>query len=76
MSTTFQESVFFSALQTHSSSTTYALPSDVRAGNGGAQSDEEAKARRVQEQIKLRMAEKSTLPRQNGKASYHPMSGK
>ncbi|XP_023811506.1 plakophilin-3 isoform X2 [Oryzias latipes] len=59
---------------THSSSTTYALPSDVRAGNGGAQSDEEAKARRVQEQIKLRMAEKSTLPRQNGKASYHPMS--
>uniref|UniRef100_A0A3P9IT03 Plakophilin 3 n=1 Tax=Oryzias latipes TaxID=8090 RepID=A0A3P9IT03_ORYLA len=75
MSTTFQEGVFFSALQTHSSSTTYALPSDVRAGNGGAQSDEEAKARRVQEQIKLRMAEKSTLPRQNGKASYHPMSG-
>uniref|UniRef100_A0A3P9H2X3 Plakophilin 3 n=1 Tax=Oryzias latipes TaxID=8090 RepID=A0A3P9H2X3_ORYLA len=74
MSTTFQEGVFFSALQTHSSSTTYALPSDVRAGNGGAQSDEEAKARRVQEQIKLRMAEKSTLPRQNGKASYHPMS--
>uniref|UniRef100_A0A3P9KLB6 Plakophilin 3 n=1 Tax=Oryzias latipes TaxID=8090 RepID=A0A3P9KLB6_ORYLA len=74
MSTTFQESVFFSALQTHSSSTTYALPSDVRAGNGGAQSDEQAKARRVQEQIKLRMAEKSTLPRQNGKASYHPMS--
>ncbi|XP_024137523.1 plakophilin-3a isoform X2 [Oryzias melastigma] len=58
----------------HSASTTYALPSDIRIGNGGALTDDEAKARRVQEQIKLKLAEKSTLPRQNGKASQHPMS--
>uniref|UniRef100_A0A3P9IT82 Plakophilin 3 n=1 Tax=Oryzias latipes TaxID=8090 RepID=A0A3P9IT82_ORYLA len=43
-------------------------------GPSALRSDEEAKARRVQEQIKLRMAEKSTLPRQNGKASYHPIT--
>ncbi|XP_051807485.1 plakophilin-3a isoform X2 [Acanthochromis polyacanthus] len=58
----------------NTSVTTYALPSDTQLGNGGFVSDEVARARRVQQQVQLRMAEKSTLPRQNGSASQYAMS--
>ncbi|KAM4733801.1 plakophilin-3-like [Anableps anableps] len=68
------ENVFLSTLQTHAPSTTYALPSDNQLGNGTAMSDELGRARRVQEQIKMKMAEKSTLPRQNGGTSHYAMS--
>ncbi|XP_022048566.2 plakophilin-3a isoform X1 [Acanthochromis polyacanthus] len=74
MSAVASESVFLSALQPNTSVTTYALPSDTQLGNGGFVSDEVARARRVQQQVQLRMAEKSTLPRQNGSASQYAMS--
>ncbi|XP_030586994.1 plakophilin-3a isoform X2 [Archocentrus centrarchus] len=55
----------------NTSVTTYALPSEI---NGGSVSDSSAKARRVQQQIQMRLAEKSTLPRQNGSTSHYAMS--
>lgn len=71
------DGLFFSALQPKSTVTTYGLPSDVRLGNGGSSmSDEVSKARRVQEQVQMRLAQKSTLPRQNGATSQYAMSGK
>ncbi|XP_068169418.1 plakophilin-3a [Antennarius striatus] len=54
--------------------TTYGLPSDVQLGSGSSASDQVAKARRVHEQVQMRLAEKSTLPRQNGSASHYAMS--
>ena len=39
-------------------------------------SDEAARARRVQQQVQMRLAEKSTLPRQNGGAGGYSSSGK
>lgn len=68
------ESVFLSALQPNSSITTYGLPSEI--GNGNSVSDEASRARRVQQQVQMRMSIKSTLPRQNGSASHYAMSGK
>uniref|UniRef100_A0A3B5MMU8 Plakophilin 3 n=1 Tax=Xiphophorus couchianus TaxID=32473 RepID=A0A3B5MMU8_9TELE len=70
------ENAFLSTLQPHTLSTTYALPSDNQLGNGSAMSDDAVRARRVQEQIKMKLAEKGTLPRQNGKAFQYAMSGK
>ncbi|XP_017261486.1 plakophilin-3a isoform X2 [Kryptolebias marmoratus] len=58
----------------NTSVTTYALPSDIHLGNGGTLSDEAARTRRVQQQIQMRMAEKSTLPRQNGSSTQYAMS--
>ncbi|XP_069564325.1 plakophilin-3a isoform X2 [Brachyistius frenatus] len=58
----------------NSSVTTYALPSDIQLGSGSSVSDEVARARRVQQQVQLRLAEKTTLPRQNGSASHYAMS--
>uniref|UniRef100_UPI0037E98BB2 plakophilin-3a isoform X2 n=2 Tax=Semicossyphus pulcher TaxID=241346 RepID=UPI0037E98BB2 len=58
----------------NTSVTSYVLPSDVQLGNGGTMSDEMSRARRVQQQVQMRLAEKSTLPRQNGSASAHAMS--
>ncbi|XP_041794310.1 plakophilin-3a isoform X2 [Chelmon rostratus] len=58
----------------NSSVTTYGLPSDIHVGNGGSVSDEVARARRVQQQVQMRLAEKSTLSRQNGSASHYAMS--
>nr|XP_046249745.1 plakophilin-3a isoform X2 [Scatophagus argus] len=58
----------------NTSVTTYGLPSDIQLGNGTSVSDEIAKARRVQQQVQMRLAEKSTLPRQNGSVSHHAMS--
>uniref|UniRef100_A0A3Q0S3H3 Plakophilin 3a n=1 Tax=Amphilophus citrinellus TaxID=61819 RepID=A0A3Q0S3H3_AMPCI len=57
----------------NTSVTTYALPSEI---NGGSVSDSSAKARRVQQQVQMRLAEKSTLPRQNGSTSHYAMSVK
>ncbi|KAM9753559.1 plakophilin-3a isoform 1-T1 [Menidia menidia] len=74
MSAISTENVFFTALQPNSSVTTYGLPSEMQLGNGGSASDMEAKARRVQQQVQMRLAEKSTLPRQNGTASQFAMS--
>lgn len=70
------ENVFLSALQPNTSVTTYGLPSDIQLGNGGSVSDEVARTRRVQEQVQRRLAEKSTLPRQNGSTTQYAMSGK
>ncbi|XP_015256571.1 PREDICTED: plakophilin-3-like isoform X2 [Cyprinodon variegatus] len=58
----------------HTPSTTYALPSDNQLGNGSTMADEQLRSRRVQEQVKMKLAEKSTLPRQNGAASHYAMS--
>lgn len=76
MSTAASDGLFLSALQPNSSVTTYGLPSDVRLGNGSSMSDEVSKVRRVQEQVQMRLAQKSTLPRQNGSASHYATSGK
>ncbi|XP_053282897.1 plakophilin-3a isoform X2 [Pleuronectes platessa] len=74
MSVVGSENVFLSALQPHTSVTSYVLPSEVRLGNGGSASDEVSRSRRVQQQVQMRMAEKSTLPRQNGSASHYATS--
>ncbi|XP_045893196.1 plakophilin-3a isoform X2 [Micropterus dolomieu] len=74
MNVTASESVFLSALQPNTSVTTYGLPSDIQLGNGSSSSDEIARARRVQQQVQMRLAQKSTLPRQNGSASQYAMS--
>ncbi|XP_034540976.1 plakophilin-3a isoform X2 [Notolabrus celidotus] len=52
--------------------TTYGFDSQV--GHGGSAMDELSRAQRVQNQVKMRLAEKSTLPRQNGSASNYAMS--
>ncbi|KAK5619490.1 hypothetical protein CRENBAI_013875 [Crenichthys baileyi] len=74
MSMLTSENAFLSTLQPHTPSSSYALPSDNQIGNGFAMSDERAKSRRVQEQVKMKLAEKSTLPRQNGAVSHYAMS--
>lgn len=70
------DGVFLSALQPNSSVTTYGLPSNIRLVNGSSASDEVSRAQRVQQQVQMRLAEKSTLPRQNGSAAHYAMSGK
>ncbi|KAM6926801.1 plakophilin-3a [Lycodopsis pacificus] len=74
MSVVASENVFLSAIQPNTSVTTYGLPSEIQLGNGGTMSDEMARARRVHQQVQMRMAEKSTLPRQNGSASQYATS--
>lgn len=68
MSTVVSDGVFLSALQPNSSVTTYGLPSNIRLGNGSSATDEASRVHRVQQQVQMRLAEKSTLPRQNGAA--------
>ncbi|XP_030650153.1 plakophilin-3 isoform X2 [Chanos chanos] len=65
MSTTVAtEGFFLSAIQLNTSVTTYAVPSDSQLGHGGTGSDELAKAKRVQQQVQQRLAEKaSALPK-------------
>ncbi|XP_026234245.1 plakophilin-3 [Anabas testudineus] len=55
MSALMAEGCFLSALQPNSSCTAYALPSD------GPSADPVAKARRVREQVRMRLAEKKSL---------------
>lgn len=70
------DGAFLSALQPNTSVSTYALPSEIQLGHGSTLSDEAAKARRVQQQVALRLAEKtSTIPRQNGSAVQYATSG-
>ncbi|XP_061669715.1 plakophilin-3-like [Syngnathoides biaculeatus] len=54
MSVAVADGCFLSALQPNSSRTAYVVPSDVRCSDAGA------KARRVQEQVRLRLAEKKS----------------
>ncbi|XP_048113623.1 plakophilin-3a [Alosa alosa] len=69
------DGAFLSALQPNTSVSTYALPSEIQLGHGSSLSDEAARAKRVQQQVALRLAEKtSTLPRQNGSASQNATS--
>nr|XP_033490177.1 plakophilin-3a [Epinephelus lanceolatus] len=74
MSVMASENVFLTALQPNTTVTTYGLPSEIHLGNGSTMSDEMARARRVKEQVQMRMAQKSTLPRQNGSATQYAMS--
>ncbi|XP_046890468.1 plakophilin-3a isoform X2 [Hypomesus transpacificus] len=52
----------------NTSVSTYAVPSENLLGHGGTWTDEMARAKRVQQQVQMRIAEKSShsLPRQNG----------
>ncbi|XP_077372770.1 plakophilin-3-like isoform X2 [Festucalex cinctus] len=52
----------------NNSVTTYGLPSEIHLGSSTSASDEVSRVRRVQQQVQMRLAEKSTLPRQNGSA--------
>uniref|UniRef100_A0A673Z562 Plakophilin 3a n=1 Tax=Salmo trutta TaxID=8032 RepID=A0A673Z562_SALTR len=63
--------VFLSALQPNTAVSTYAVPSEIQLeGKGGNLSDEMTRAKRVQQQVAMRLAEKtSTLSRQNGSMS-------
>ncbi|XP_038872959.1 plakophilin-3a [Salvelinus namaycush] len=76
MSIVAQDHVFLSALQPKTAVSTYAVPSEFQlGGNGGTLSDEVARGKRVQQQVAMRLAEKSsTLPRQNGSAAHYSSS--
>ncbi|CAL8261559.1 unnamed protein product [Merluccius merluccius] len=76
MSIAASDGVFLTALQPQTTVTTYGLPSDGQIGNGGMMmsSDDQTRSRRVQQQVQMRLAEKSTLPRQNGGASHYATS--
>ncbi|XP_067091029.1 plakophilin-3a isoform X2 [Osmerus mordax] len=60
----------------NTSVSTYAVPSEIHLGHGGTLTDEMAKAKRVQQQVQMRIAEKSShsLPRQNGAAIHSASS--
>ena len=60
---------FLSALQPNSSRTSYGVPSDMQISDGPYGGDAAGtRARRVQEQVRMRLAEKkcSSIPRLNG----------
>ncbi len=69
------ENVFLSALQPNLTVSTYAVPSETELSYGGSYAKEEAKFKRLHQQVSMRMAEKSTLPRQNGSSSQYAASG-
>lgn len=73
-----QDKVFLSALQPNTAVSTYAIPSEIQLeGKGGNLSDEMTRAKRVQQQVAMRLAEKtSTLSRQNGSATHYTSSGR
>uniref|UniRef100_A0A671N970 Plakophilin-3-like n=1 Tax=Sinocyclocheilus anshuiensis TaxID=1608454 RepID=A0A671N970_9TELE len=68
------ENVFLTALQPNLTVSTYAVPSETELSHGGTHA-EEARFKRVHQQVSMRLAEKSTLPRQNGSSSQHAASG-
>uniref|UniRef100_A0A673WTK4 Plakophilin 3 n=1 Tax=Salmo trutta TaxID=8032 RepID=A0A673WTK4_SALTR len=76
MSIVTQDHVFLSALQPKTAVSTYAVPSEIQlGGNGVTLSDEMTRGKRVQQQVAMRLAEKSsTIPRQNGSTSYYSSS--
>lgn len=58
------DGVFLSALQPNSSNaSTYAVPTDTQLTHSGTYSDETARAKRVHQQVSLRLAERSTQSR-------------
>ncbi|TRY95332.1 hypothetical protein DNTS_034095 [Danionella cerebrum] len=69
------ENVFLTALQPNSAVSTYAVPSEIELTHGGSHAKEEARIKRLQQQVSMRLAEKSTLPRQNGSTSQYAASG-
>nr|XP_046208164.1 plakophilin-3-like [Oncorhynchus gorbuscha] len=71
-----QDHVFLSALQPNTAVSTYAVPSEIQLeGKGGNLSDEMTRAKRVQQQVAMRLAEKtSTLSRKNGSATHYTSS--
>nr|XP_029497483.1 plakophilin-3-like isoform X1 [Oncorhynchus nerka] len=75
--TVASESCFLSALQPNTAVTTYAVPSDVQLGPRGSIMDEVERAKRVQQQVHLRLAEKrsSSLTRLNGSNCISPDHG-
>ncbi|XP_020335173.1 plakophilin-3-like isoform X1 [Oncorhynchus kisutch] len=75
--TVASESCFLSALQPITAVTTYAVPSDVQLGPRCSIMDEVERAKRVQQQVNLRLAEKkySTLTRLNGSNCISPDHG-
>ncbi|KPP66648.1 hypothetical protein Z043_114827 [Scleropages formosus] len=74
------DAVFLSALPPSGSSmSTYAVPTDAQLEHGNAPLDEAARARRVQQQVQMRLAEKSSAPlssvaRANGSVSNYASS--
>ncbi|XP_072526579.1 plakophilin-3a [Salminus brasiliensis] len=73
------EGLFYSALQPNSSVSTYAVPSETQLGHGvggGISADgAAARAKRVQQQVALKLAERSnTITRQNGAAQQYAAS--
>ncbi|XP_077067371.1 plakophilin-3a isoform X2 [Siphateles boraxobius] len=68
------ENVFLSALQPNSNVSTYAVPSENELAHGGSQAKDEARFKRVHQQVTMRLREKSTLPRQNGSSSQYAAS--
>lgn len=68
------ENVFLTALQPNSTVSTYAVPSETELSHGGSHAKGEARFKRVHQQVSMRLAEKSTLPRQNGSSSQYPAS--
>ncbi|CDQ64864.1 unnamed protein product [Oncorhynchus mykiss] len=75
--TVASESCFLSALQPNTAVTTYAVPSDVQLGPRGSIMDEVERAKRVQQQVNLRLAENkySTLTRLNCSNCISPDHG-
>ncbi|CAL8404397.1 unnamed protein product [Boreogadus saida] len=66
---------FLSALQPNSSRTSYGVPSDMQISDGPYGGDAAGtRARRVQEQVRMRLAEKkcSSIPRLNGSTDFCP----
>ncbi|XP_073687992.1 plakophilin-3a [Garra rufa] len=68
------ENVFLTALQPNTTVSTYAVPSETELAHGGSHGKDEARFKRVHQQVSMRLAEKSTLPRQNGSSSQYAAS--
>lgn len=68
------ENVFLTALQPNSTVSTYAVPSENELAHGGSHQKDQARFKRVHQQVTMRLAEKSTLPRQNGSSSQYAAS--
>jgi len=69
------DNVFLSALQPNSTVSTYAVPSENELAHGGSHAKDEARFKRVHQQVTMRLREKSTLPRQNGSSTQYAASG-
>ncbi|XP_039502851.1 plakophilin-3a isoform X2 [Pimephales promelas] len=68
------DNVFLSALQPNSTVSTYAVPSENELAHGGSHAKDEARFKRVHQQVTMRLREKSTLPRQNGSSTQYAAS--